>query len=180
MKKIITLITIMTMMIMAMFAFSACGNKEDATTEEVSNNAQTEEVAEEASPVEEDNNPLADTVWEMKTEDDMVLSSVKFNKDGTVEYTRDTNFDWAITHGTYEVEGSNIKVTFDDEEYYNKVKDANGLDDELLNTWKERDNTAIWSFDENTLTIKFKGMDGKNPKTGLDLFLEGEAVYSKK
>ena len=137
MKKIITLIAIIAMMIMTMFAFSACGNKEEAATEEVTNEAQTEEVVEETAPVEEENNLLADTLWEMKGDDGTVLSSVKFNKDGTFEYTTNPFDDWAISHGTYEVEGNNIKVTHDDEEYYNKVKESiSNMDNILYNNYQ--------------------------------------------
>ena len=83
MKKIITLITIMAMMIMAMFTFSACGNKEEAATEEVTNEAQTEETTEENAKEEiSDNISLVGKTYVGEMEPD----KIKFISENEVEF----------------------------------------------------------------------------------------------
>ena len=164
MKKVITLITILSLLIVSAFAFSACGQKEEPATEEPAAEATTEETAEEEPTAEE---ATAETATEEPT--GIVLAGTSyqqtsvngeaftitgdsvfiltFNDDGTFEFKRTEN---AVQNGTYEIEGSQLSMRFDDSTY---SPDIWGGDENLANCAKEWDANCVWTInDDNTIT----------------------------
>ena len=154
MKKIITIITIMAMMIMAMFAFAACGNKEEAVKEEASSEAQTEEVTESS-----ENNTISGasyvlkeryTYWQEGEEFEKQElnpeepTTIKFDENGVITRTVVYSGGERKETGAYEIRDNRIIISWDDSNY-------STIPEEEVDAWKEYDKTIEYTIDGDSI-----------------------------